>query len=92
MFETITGFEPVLSPYTSHRKTPTEKRRKVGREISRAERRRTIWTSCGMNATVVQNAAANPVSSMTPLGTNSLDSCGSHRLQMVEGSCVAVHG
>ncbi len=68
MFETITGLESVLSPYTSHRKRPTEKKRKVGRGISRAERRRIIWTTCGMNATVVQNAAANPVSSMTPFG------------------------
>lgn len=56
----IIGPEPIINPYTSQHKTPSEKTRNIANEMSFAEREYHIFMTCGTKATVVNVAAKYP--------------------------------
>jgi len=56
----IIGPEPIINPYISQHRTPSEKTRNIAKDMSFAEREYQIFVTCGTKATVVSVAAKYP--------------------------------
>ncbi len=59
-FATIKGNELIITPYTSHSRTPVQVDIYMRSDMSPVERERHAFRNCGKNATVVRVPAARP--------------------------------